>query len=216
MRAIKLDLDLDGADRARAEIAAQVKEIEAGRVGQTPVKLAGVLKHFSAGQSDEKVIVTQILDGLTESRSETRRLHSQLMGAIQALQSVMPRPSLTGSSPSDWIDPYKGIQPLPGNFDPEELTRQVWLNAGKDPFAAIRDPAFTLKLRNLLDDALKGSGDEVVRIDHKLSDTGSLEILVLTKSGKVVFVPVGASASADATAKVLLARLALAGRPGVD
>lgn len=73
LRTISIDIDLEGADRARQQIIAQTKEIEAGNLGETPVKLAGVLKHLVAGKSDEKVILKQILDGMTELRSDYRK-----------------------------------------------------------------------------------------------------------------------------------------------
>ena len=73
LRTIQIDVDLEGADRARQQIVAQATEIEAGNLGETPVKLAGVLKHLAAGKSDEKLILKQILDGISEFRSDLRK-----------------------------------------------------------------------------------------------------------------------------------------------
>jgi len=81
LRTIPIDIDLEGADRARKHIVAQAKEIEAGNLGETPVKLAGVLKHLTGGKSDEKVILKQILDGITELRSDFRKDIPQLVAS---------------------------------------------------------------------------------------------------------------------------------------
>jgi len=101
LRTVKIAMDLDGAEQAKAEIVAQAKEIEAGRSGTTPVKLAGVLKHLGAGKSDEKVllkadekvILKQILDGLTELRSDFRRGLERF--AISNAESLFTEPAST-------------------------------------------------------------------------------------------------------------------------
>jgi hypothetical protein len=71
MRTISVDTDLDGAERSRNEISAQALQIQTGRTGQTPVRLAGVLKHLESSKSEENIIMRQILDALTESRGMT-------------------------------------------------------------------------------------------------------------------------------------------------
>jgi hypothetical protein len=77
LRTIHMDLDLDGAERARAAVVAHVKEIEAGHVGENPVKLAGVIKHLESGKSEDKIVLKQILDGITEARGANRELIAQ-------------------------------------------------------------------------------------------------------------------------------------------
>jgi hypothetical protein len=72
LRAVALELDLDGAERAKREIVAQVQQIEKGHLGETPVKLAGVLKHLESGKSEEKLVLRQILESVSELRSELR------------------------------------------------------------------------------------------------------------------------------------------------
>jgi hypothetical protein len=74
LRTIHMDLDLDGAERTRAAVAAHVKEIEAGHLGENPVKLAGVIKHLESGNSEEKIVLKQILDGISEARSTDRQM----------------------------------------------------------------------------------------------------------------------------------------------
>jgi uncharacterized membrane-anchored protein len=70
LRAIIIDLDLDGAERAKKELTDQVKEIKAGRSGETPVKLAGVLRHLESGKSEDKLVLRQLLEAISSLRSE--------------------------------------------------------------------------------------------------------------------------------------------------
>lgn len=78
LRTIPLDTDLDGAERTRAQIRDQVKNIEAGHVGETPVTVAGALKQISNVKSDENLILKQILEGMTEMKGELRSLGSKI------------------------------------------------------------------------------------------------------------------------------------------
>jgi hypothetical protein len=105
MRTINIDTDLDGAERSRAEIAAQVREIEAGHSGQTPVKLAGVLKHLGSGKSDERLILKQILDGLTETRMEARQVQGLMVSQLKdvALQMEHQASPIRQRQPSIYL-----------------------------------------------------------------------------------------------------------------
>lgn len=71
MRTVSVDVDLEGAERSRHEISAQAKQIQAGHTGQTPVRLAGVLKHLESTKSEENIVLRQILDVVTESKTTT-------------------------------------------------------------------------------------------------------------------------------------------------
>ncbi len=86
LRAVTLELDLDGAEKAKEEIVAQVQQIEEGHFGETPVKLAGVLKHLEGGKSEEKVVLRQILEGISELRVEFR--HNLERTQMQVAESV--------------------------------------------------------------------------------------------------------------------------------
>ncbi|MGA2905129.1 MAG: hypothetical protein ABSD98_14945 [Candidatus Korobacteraceae bacterium] len=86
LRAVSLELDLDGAERAKKEITAQVQQIEEGHLGETPVKLAGVLKHLESGKSEEKLVLRQILEGISELRLEFR--HNLERTQMQVAESV--------------------------------------------------------------------------------------------------------------------------------
>lgn len=102
LRTVKIATDLDGADQARVDIAAQVREIEAGHAGTTPVKLAGVLKHMATGKSDEKVILKQILDGMTEIRNDYRSTMTEVLAhSKHALDVALD--SLKSSNPADEV-----------------------------------------------------------------------------------------------------------------
>lgn len=90
LRTISMDLDLDGAEKARSNIVAQVKEIEAGRLGETPVKLAGVLKHLTTGQSEDKLILLQILGALNEMRTEIRTISKSNTASQQQTARQIP------------------------------------------------------------------------------------------------------------------------------
>src|SRR5260370_617275 len=82
LRAIYFDLHLDDPDRAKAEIVAQISEIEAGHLGETPIKLAGILKHLESGKSEEKIVLKQMLEGLGVLRSEMRMLFEQQLTSV--------------------------------------------------------------------------------------------------------------------------------------
>ena len=101
LRAIRLELDLNGAERAKAELRAQTEQIEHGHSGQTPVKLAGVLKHLESTKSEENVVVRQLLEAMSELRVDLRattatnqktmeaavaQIESQTLSAIYSLQ----------------------------------------------------------------------------------------------------------------------------------
>jgi hypothetical protein len=75
-RTIPIELDLDGAAKARAAINAQVEEIEKGLIAVTPITLAGILlelgKSSDSRDTEEKLILRQVIEGLGEIRSELR------------------------------------------------------------------------------------------------------------------------------------------------
>lgn len=105
LRAIFIDTDLEGAERSRNDLAAQVKQIEAGHLGETPVKLAGVLKHLDAGKSEDKIILKQLLDGMTELRSDLRlvleRNQSVLSKGIEEVRDILVGPRVSVSYAKD-------------------------------------------------------------------------------------------------------------------
>jgi hypothetical protein len=91
MRTISVETDLEGADRSRNEIAAQAKQIQAGHAGQTPVRLAGVLKHLESSKSEEKIILRQILDVVTESRSMNGEQIARVRHQVEQMTDEMMR-----------------------------------------------------------------------------------------------------------------------------
>lgn len=72
-RTIKFDYrDLDSVEEAVRQITSQVKAIEGGAPVETPVKLAAAVERLGTDKSEDKLIIKQILDTLTELRSELR------------------------------------------------------------------------------------------------------------------------------------------------
>lgn len=66
--------DLESAHRAVEEIQAQAREIEQGNWGQTPVKLAAIVQKLGAGESEVKLGLAQILQGVSLLHEELRTL----------------------------------------------------------------------------------------------------------------------------------------------
>jgi len=74
-RTIKLDhRDLASVDHAISEIQRQAKEIEQGAWGETPIKLASVVQRLAAGESQDKVVLGQVLDTLLQIRADMKVL----------------------------------------------------------------------------------------------------------------------------------------------
>jgi hypothetical protein len=74
LRTISIDLDIEAVENAKAAIVGQATEIENGNVGTTPVRIAGVLKHLESEKSEEKIILLQVIDGMTELKAEIRNI----------------------------------------------------------------------------------------------------------------------------------------------
>jgi len=70
--------DLESAHRAVDEIQAQARQIEQGNWGQTPVKLAAVVQKLGAGESEVKLVLAQILQGLGILHEELSTLKTRL------------------------------------------------------------------------------------------------------------------------------------------
>jgi hypothetical protein len=136
LRTISIDVDLEGAERSRQQIVAQAKEIEAGNLGETPVKLAGVLKHLAGGKSDEKVILKQILDGITELRIEFRR---ELVSNMKFFPTTI--------QDFDQFKSKRKVHEDDANlvFGLEDKRRRVWQKL-EDKFRAIGDSVLNLNL----------------------------------------------------------------------
>jgi hypothetical protein len=120
LRTIPIDIDLDGAERSRQAIIAQAKDIEAGHLGQTPVKVAGALKHLSAGKSDDKLILKQILDSISEMKDELQKLNPK-RSFLQFEKDILSQiTSLSRSMPSLGYP----VEPIVSDLIREELTHR--------------------------------------------------------------------------------------------
>jgi hypothetical protein len=176
LRTIPIDVDLDGADRARQQIIAQTNEIEAGNLGETPVKLAGVLKHLASGKSDEKVILKQILDGITELRSDFRKEVPQLLASnaniTRKISSLQHRKQNTEN-----VGDFSGL-----------LAEKKLL------------------VRALLDQKLGTLGDSVISLetqDSVMDDEAYVDFIVKTKMGKMQVIGFQPNTNPDSIANII-------------
>jgi hypothetical protein len=83
LRTIPINLDIEAVETAKAAITAQVNAIAAGNVGTTPVRIAGVLKHLESDKSEEKILLRQMIDGMSELRGEIRAIANESMASQQ-------------------------------------------------------------------------------------------------------------------------------------
>lgn len=88
LRAIPVVLDLDGADTAKASIAAQTKEIEAGQWGATAFQLAMSLKTDSSAISDKDQSLKQLVQSVTELRTQLHELSENSKKQLSAVASL--------------------------------------------------------------------------------------------------------------------------------
>jgi len=88
LRAIPVVLDLDGAASAKANIAAQAKQIEAGQWGATAFQLAMSLKGDSSAASDKDEISKQLLQSVAELRTQLHELSENSKKQLSAVASL--------------------------------------------------------------------------------------------------------------------------------
>jgi len=104
LRAIPMKLDLDGAEEAISKIREQVEAIEAGNVGDTPVKLAAAIQKL--GQDPGAEVLEQILNALSTMARRFDRLVESLPPGIRP--AVLP----SGEIVNVWSSGFYGDQTL--------------------------------------------------------------------------------------------------------
>jgi hypothetical protein len=179
LRTIYIDIDLDGAERSRKAIAAQVSEIEQGRVGQTPVKLAGVIKHISSSNSDDKLLLTQILDGLTEIRTDVRKDVQELASNLRMHFST----SLAEAQLSQRREEQQEMESFAARLRYEDfVSRYLAADAGKLDQVITESNKLRI-IQSELNKLLKRIHDEVDWLKINRLPDSQLEYRLLTKAG---------------------------------
>ncbi|MBZ5509258.1 MAG: hypothetical protein LAO78_27685 [Acidobacteriia bacterium] len=167
MRTIGIETDLEGAERSRAQISAQAQEIEAGHFGENPVKLANVIRHLATGKSDDKLILRQILDALTEMRADIRAssLEQFSRAIFDGKQTESPRLGFIGKGDK--------VTAALTEFDLKEATELV--------------------LREVLNMQLLQYADAVETLEQIVGPDGSRRFELITKlgNGAAITVPFG-------------------------
>jgi len=77
-RTVEFSLDLEGAEEAVVAIQAQVKEIEAGNSGETPVKLAATLRNLGSQGSSENASLKQLLEMVAGLGTQMENMASRI------------------------------------------------------------------------------------------------------------------------------------------
>ena len=127
-RTIQFELDLDGAEAAREGLIAQLEELEKGKVGVTPVKLANILQADSS-QSEEKLILRQLIEGMSELRSEMRsavemsshRATNQMAEISELLHEIYQRLRVRAAAPKPTNEIAERQDTEGAHHDPDAL-----------------------------------------------------------------------------------------------
>jgi CheY-like chemotaxis protein len=106
LRAIPVMLDLDGADSAKASIAAQTKQIEAGQWGATAFQLATSLKTDSSANSDKDEGLRQLVQSVTELRTQLYELSENSKKQLSVVASLSIASAKTAKRQARilWVD----------------------------------------------------------------------------------------------------------------
>jgi hypothetical protein len=73
LRTISISLDLEGAENAIEQIRLQARDIESGNVGDTPLKIASIMRRLGEN-AGEKEILTQILASFGPIKADIQKL----------------------------------------------------------------------------------------------------------------------------------------------